>query len=111
MTVTTAPIALAYLTAKDLRPLFGSRALFFITFGLVVFAVAPCGQCQTGMTTASASGLMQDGERQLEEGRSSLDEPTLAAARKVFEECIRRDGENPLCYYELARTDSYLTFN
>ena len=108
MTVTRAPITIAYLNAKDLRPLFGSRALFFIAFGLAIFAVAPCGQCQTGMTTANTSGLMQDGVRQLEEGRSSLEEQTLMAARKDFEECIHRDSEIPFCYYDLARTDSYL---
>jgi len=99
MTVTTGPITIAYLNAKNLRPLFGSRVLFFIAFGLAIFPCAPCGQCQTGMRIASTSGFMQDGERQLEEGRSSLEEQTLMAARNVFEECIHRDGENPLCYY------------
>ena len=108
MRMTTAPIAMANLKARDLRLLFGSRALFFIAFGLAIFAVAPRGQCQTAMTPVSTSELVRDGERLLEEGRSSFDETTLTAARKVFKECIQRDNKDPLCYYQLARTDSYL---
>jgi len=108
MIVTASPITITHDKAKHLRLSFGSRALFFIAFGLAVFAVAPCGQCQTGMTNPSTPGLMQDGERQLEDGRSSLNEQTLTAARKVFEECIQRDNKDALCYYHLARTDSYL---
>jgi tetratricopeptide (TPR) repeat protein len=108
MTVARSPSAIAHCKAKHLRLLLGSQALFFIAFGLAIFAVAPSGQCQTGVTSVSASDLVVDGERQLEEGKSSLDERTLTAARKVFEECVRRDGKNPACYYGLARTDSYL---
>jgi tetratricopeptide (TPR) repeat protein len=110
MTVARFPSAIAHCKANNLRLLLGSQALFFIAFALAIFAVAPCGQCQTGVTSVTASNLLplEDGERQLEEGRSALDERTLTAARKVFEECIHRDGKHPACYYGLARSDSYL---
>jgi len=47
-------------------------------------------------------------EVQLEDGRTTLDEATLAAARGIFEECARRDAKNARCSYDLGRTDSYI---
>jgi tetratricopeptide (TPR) repeat protein len=108
MIVAASLITITHQKAKHLRLNLGRQALFFIAFGLAVFTVEPCGQCQSRLTSPSTPGLMPDGERQLEDGRSSLDEQTLTAARRVFEDCVHRDGKNSLCYYELARTDSYL---
>jgi tetratricopeptide (TPR) repeat protein len=57
-----------------------------------------------------AAGLSaQDGERQLEEGRSTLHEPTLAEARTFFESCVRRDARSSQCYYNLALAEWYLS--
>jgi tetratricopeptide (TPR) repeat protein len=80
------------------------RTLFLIAFGLACFTAAAWGQRQTEAPPA----LLWDGERQLEEGRSTLDEQTLMAARTIFETCIQQDGNNSHCYFDLARADSYL---
>ena len=40
--------------------------------------------------------------------RTTLDESALKAARRIFEECARRDAKNARCYYDLGRTDSYI---
>src|SRR6516165_5759285 len=47
-------------------------------------------------------------EAQLEEGRTTLDEHMLMAARRSFEDCTRKDLKNSRCYYDLGRTDSYI---
>ena len=52
--------------------------------------------------------LVQDGERQLEDGRSTLNKETLLAAKSTFETCIHQDDKNALCYYDLAHTEYYL---
>jgi tetratricopeptide (TPR) repeat protein len=52
--------------------------------------------------------LARGAERQLEEGRTTLDVQTLSNARKAFAECLRQDAKNAGCSYQLARTDSYL---
>jgi tetratricopeptide (TPR) repeat protein len=51
---------------------------------------------------------VREGERQLEDGRSTLDENTLVAARRIFESCTHEDVRNSRCYYDLGRTDSYM---
>jgi tetratricopeptide (TPR) repeat protein len=56
----------------------------------------------------NAPAFLRDAERQLEDGRSTLDEATLAAARRSFESCVRDDDKNSRCYYDLGRTDRYL---
>jgi len=66
------------------------RTVFLVAFGLGYFTAAAWGQRQTD----AAPALLRDGERQLEEGRSTLDERTLMAARTIFEGCIHRDGKN-----------------
>jgi tetratricopeptide (TPR) repeat protein len=52
--------------------------------------------------------LQRDGERQLEEGRVTLDAATLTAAKNSFAECVRQDPKNAPCEFELARAESYL---
>jgi tetratricopeptide (TPR) repeat protein len=51
---------------------------------------------------------MRSAEAQLEDGRTTLDEHTLMAAKRSFEDCTREDPKNSRCYYGLGRTDSYL---
>jgi hypothetical protein len=43
----------------------------------------------------------------LEEGRTTLQEKPLAEARTYFEQLTQKDGNNALCFYELARVDRY----
>ena len=52
--------------------------------------------------------MIHDAEQQLEEGRNTLDEQTLMAARQVFERCAQERGDRARCYYDLGRTDSYM---
>src|SRR6516225_9460006 len=54
------------------------------------------------------SATVRSAEAQLEDGRTTLDEPTLMAARHNFEDCAREDPKNSRCYYDLGRTDSYI---
>jgi tetratricopeptide (TPR) repeat protein len=56
----------------------------------------------------NANSLVQDGQRQLDEGRSTLEVSTLSTARGLFEECVRRNRNNSVCFYGLARTALYL---
>lgn len=58
--------------------------------------------------SVASSKLVQEGERQLEDGRSTLNKETLLAAKSTFETCIHQDDKNPLCYYDLSRTEYYL---
>lgn len=82
---------------------------FFVAFLLGVATVlAPARQSSGTNASQNRPGLVESGERQLEDGRSSLEEGTLEAARKVFEGCTRQDSKNFVCYYDLARTDLYL---
>lgn len=91
---------------------FGLRVqnLVFLAFGLTIFPAfaAPGQQTPASYVPASISGLVEAGERQLEDGRSALDEGTLVAARKIFEECVHQNTKNFLCYYDLSRTESSL---
>jgi tetratricopeptide (TPR) repeat protein len=80
-------------------------SLIVIICGLSLTAV-----CATTWQAASTNGsaATESAERQLEEGRSTLDEGTLIAAKKSFEECLQQNGKNPRCGYDLARAESYL---
>jgi tetratricopeptide (TPR) repeat protein len=48
------------------------------------------------------------GERELENGRSTLDIKTLIAARDTFQKCTRYGVRDSVCYYDLARCELYL---
>ena len=48
------------------------------------------------------------GERELENGRTTLDIETLIAARDSFQKCTRNEERNSVCYYDLARCELYL---
>lgn len=61
--------------------------------------------CQT---PTDANSLVQDGQRRLDDGRSTLEIATLSTARGLFEDCVRRDPKNSVCFYGLARTAFFL---
>jgi len=65
----------------------------------------------SGMIAAAINAAdpvaVQSAEQQLENGRSSLDEATLLAARNAFEQCLRQT-QNERCAYDLANAESYL---
>jgi tetratricopeptide (TPR) repeat protein len=86
------------------------RVLLFIALALAGFALASATECQAGARGPphNISELVQRGEHYLEEGRSVLEEPALTMARQSFEECVRIDSNNARCFYDLARTHSYL---
>lgn len=48
------------------------------------------------------------GERELENGRSTLDIKALIVARVTFQWCTRNEERNSVCYYDLARCELYL---
>ncbi len=71
------------------------------------FAAGPvsAATAQAASSSTNVSAATESAERQLEEGRSTLDEGTLLAARKSFEECLRQDAGNFRCSYDLARAE------
>jgi tetratricopeptide (TPR) repeat protein len=86
-----------------------AQSLAFMLCGLAVAVVVAQGwQIRNDSDSASVSGLLEAGERKLEDGRTTLDEKTLNAAREVFEGCITQNGKSSLCFYDLARTDANL---
>ena len=56
----------------------------------------------------SLSAGLRDAERQLDDGRSTLDESTLLAARQSFQACAKADTTKARCLVDLTRTDIYL---
>src|SRR5258708_19596634 len=80
------------------------RTLFLIAFGLACFTAAARGRRQTETPPA----LLWDGERQLEEGRPTLDERTLTAARTIFETCVHQVTKNSHSYYTPPPPSPYL---
>jgi tetratricopeptide (TPR) repeat protein len=107
--ITRFTLAATRMRTEGLRPVGHICVLFFVALGLAG-SIVPSMQCQTvgTGTPASIAELMQRGEHDLEEGRSTLEERTLTSARQSFEECAHLDGKNARCFYDLARTDSYL---
>ena len=82
----------------------------FIILGLSSLTALLLAEGQPGAIKKELSfyELTQVGEGQLEEGRSTLDEEKLMAARKTFEQCLLQNVSNSLSYYYLGRTDSYV---
>jgi len=71
---------------------------------LIAAAAVP----SAGIAQDSRPAFLREAERELDDGRSTLDETTLLAARRSLESCVRDDANNARCYYDLGRTDSYL---
>jgi tetratricopeptide (TPR) repeat protein len=107
--MTRFPLAATQTRTEGLRPIGRICVLFFVALGLAGW-IAPSVQCQIdgNAVPPSIAELMLRGEHDLEEGRSTLEERALTSARQAFEECIHLDGKNARCFYDLARTDSYL---
>ena len=74
---------------------------------LFVTAAAALLHSALGQATKPAAPRA-DGERLLEDGRTTLEASTLTAARAIFEQCLHHDTNNAVCYYDLAQTDFYL---
>lgn len=83
------------------------RTSYPVMFAMVVFVLVLAAAGQNAPTGAT-SKLIQDGERQLEDGRTTLNQQTLLAAKSTFESCVHQDIKSSLCYYDLARTEAYL---
>ena len=79
-----------------------TQLLSLMIFGLAALLPICCAVCQT------SAAAKRDGERLLEEGRTTLEVQTLTAARGAFEACVRLEDKNSVCYYDLARTAFYL---
>jgi tetratricopeptide (TPR) repeat protein len=82
------------------------QLLLVIQLGLAELMISSSAVCQMSgpAKTADLENLARDGERQLEDGRSTLDVQTLTTARRMFEECARQEEKNSRCYYDLAQT-------
>ena len=78
----------------------GSRGVIFV----VLVAACALAPAQAGAPEA----LLHQGNRQLEEGRTTLSVPTLNEAKASFEACMHLDAKNAACSYGLARSAHYL---
>lgn len=81
-----------------------SRSLVVALLAGVALAFVPVPS--SAQDTLSAG--LRDAERQLDDGRSTLDESTLLAARQSFQACAKADTTKARCAIDLARTDIYL---
>jgi len=82
---------------------------FLTLLSVGVFADGPAiKKRQSTQDIQGTARLVSDAENQLEEGRTTLDEQELMAARGFFKECTVRDSKNARCYYDIARTEGYL---
>lgn len=77
-----------------------------VALSMAGILAAPFISAQSG-GTASAT-LRQNGEHQLQEGRTTLDPQTLTAAQSAFVDCIRADPRNFQCAYDTAVSEWYL---
>lgn len=87
-----------------------ARERTFVELALVCLTIVLALTSPAGVSQAQKDvpPTVRDAERQLEEGRTTLDEKTLMAARQVFEGCAHEQPSSARCYYDLGRTDSYL---
>lgn len=110
MAVTTTALTPIQIRARYLSSNARIRVLLFITVGLAGAVITGPLLCQSGGAGAhlSVAELTKRGENELEKGRTMLEEQTLTGAGGFFEECIRMDGRNARCYFDLALTESYL---
>lgn len=72
------------------------------------FVLVATGSFRTSQAQDRISAIMHMAEAQLENGRASLDADTLMTARRIFEDCTRKNAKNARCYYDMGRTDSYI---
>jgi tetratricopeptide (TPR) repeat protein len=83
-----------------------SPALPAVVVLVTIFQFTPALTCQK-----APGDLIASGEQQPREGRTSYSFAALTSARAIFTICIqqKRTPEADLCYYDLARTDHYLS--
>jgi tetratricopeptide (TPR) repeat protein len=75
----------------------------------ILIAAAACAPAILHATPDSAPDQLQrEGERRLEEGRTTLDAAALTTAKNSLAECVHLDPKNAQCEFDLARTESYL---
>jgi tetratricopeptide (TPR) repeat protein len=82
-----------------------TQLLLFLCGLAALSASSALCQMSDPAKSADREKTVQDGERLLEGGRSTLDVPTLNSARKIFEACAGPEDKNSLCYFNLALTD------
>jgi tetratricopeptide (TPR) repeat protein len=100
------------ISSEHIHGLFLRRwTLIFAPLGLLWLPVAVAGAGVPGAAKAQESlpAAISDAERQLEDGRSTLNENTLIVARQSFEWCTHQYVNDSRCFYDLGRTDSYVT--
>lgn len=86
-------------------------SIFAILPAVFVFVASSClgmAQSPTASGGSKSEALVQQGEQQLESGRSSFDVQVLTAAQQDFQRCIQQQSSSFRCYYDLSRTDDYL---
>src|ERR1700730_17717900 len=76
---------------------------------LLLCAISPeLAQVAAPASLAATAKLLRDGESQMKEGGTTLDEQVLMAARRDLTECVQVDSKNTRCFYDLARSEAYL---
>jgi tetratricopeptide (TPR) repeat protein len=75
---------------------------------LLVTSIVSMGLTLQAHSDSEATPLQREGERLLEEGRTTLDASALNAAKNAFAECVHQDPHSAQCEFELARAESYL---
>lgn len=60
------------------------------------------------LSDSNANSLQREGERLLEEGRTTLDANALNAAKNSFAQCAHQEPQNAQCAFDLARAEFYL---
>jgi tetratricopeptide (TPR) repeat protein len=81
----------------------------FLVAALVLCAISPeLAQVAGRPSLVATAKLLRDGESRLKEGRTTLDEQVLVAARRDFTECVQMDSKSTQCFYDLARSEAYL---
>lgn len=88
------------------------KRLFRLLLGMTIVAAAMVlcafGQNSPPLKSAVLPPALTQGERELADGRTTLDVRTLTAARNRFQQCVQQQPKNANRLYHLALTDSYL---
>ena len=92
------------LPLTELRMRLPLRCALVVILLLPVFS--PAGHAQS-RSSAPGGGIQLQAERELNEGRTTLDPGALAVARNAFSNCIQEDPRSDACYYGRARAWLY----
>jgi hypothetical protein len=95
------------------RPLF-IRALFPLWLSLFFSSAIPALPAQEQPFPGKESGgsipHLDEAEKSLEEGRSTLESGPLTAAQQAYEACANSETANFECFFNLAKVYYYMTF-